>query len=141
MRLAQQSQEIQRLELSTRVYERALLDDVGRAVLDDGPLPSTGIYMIVDRRCAACDAALETFRRNGARAEIHLASFGDRPDVLRSWASDLQLAFSVVDVPLESTFLSRLPRTVTPLYLEFEDGQPVSLHIGQPRENWLLRRE
>jgi len=40
-------------------------------------------------------------------------------------------------VPTESTFLAKLPRHVTPLYLEFQGQRPVDIHVGPPPSEWL----
>lgn len=93
--------------------------------------------MVVDRRCGACETALNAFRRSANPPEVRVVSFTDSAAVLQDWMAELKLPFVVVEAPPTATFLRGLPRTVTPLYLEFEHGDPVDLHIGQPKEAWL----
>jgi hypothetical protein len=127
---------IRALQLAERTYKRAILLNIMSALPSEAILPSDGIYMIVDRKCGACQLALDSFAIKGTTREVRVASFADDATVTRSWLSDIGLPFDVVDAPLDSTFLDELPQTVTPLFLEFARGEPVDIHIGQPRTSW-----
>lgn len=125
------------LELAKRTYERAVLEQIADLVDSEQNLATAGIYMIVDRACRACQSALETISESGSSYNISIASFRDDPIILESWLSSLDLHLNVVHVPLDSTFLAKMPRTVTPVFLEFQNGEPAGLHIGQPKDQWL----
>lgn len=130
-------EKIASLELQVRTFKRAVLTDVGAAVDDEQFLPKHGIYMLVDTRCGACASAVAQLSDGDLSQTLRVASFVDPPEMVEAWLSDLGAVFEVVDVPTESTFLAKLPRHVTPLYLEFQGQRPVDIHVGPPPSEWL----
>lgn len=127
---------IRLLEIGERTFKRALLSDISAAWKDDPRLPPEGVYMIVDRRCGACARAFEAFRQRATVPNVRVVSFSDSASVIREWLKEYDLSFQAMEVGRDSSALRKVPDTVTPLYVEFDRGEPVDIHVGMPKESW-----
>ncbi len=119
-----------------RVVMELISDDLSRGMSALDPGPSHKVYLILDTECNPCRRLVQWAAGAGMAVEIEVASFTDGPAELQAWLDELGSSLEVVSVPLDRTFLRHLPRSVTPLFLEFDAGSPLEIRVGRPSESW-----
>lgn len=131
--------ELRLATISQTALEGVLLDYIWGDQAEDATVGEveTRLLMVADVACSACTRALSAFTERGMDAELTVASFLDSPHAVDEWLVRVGNSSKVLRVPLDSTAFRHLPRTLTPIFVEFVAGEPVDIHFGPPKDSWL----
>jgi hypothetical protein len=128
------------LAAESRSFGRVILDlvetdlSLGSSVIEPGP--GHKVYVIVDTGCVACRRFLKWAETAELKVAMEVASFRDSAAHLEGWLEEIGSSIPRVPLPLDSTFLRHLPRTISPLFIEFDRGRPLLMKVGRPSDSW-----
>jgi len=120
-------------------FEQHVLDDIAHVVetAQFADIPRDGLLAVIDSNCPWSATALASLHTQGQTMPVVIASPFESAQVVQDWLTDLGVRFPVVNDGTAYAVGGALPTGMTPLFVEFRTGSPVTLHVGQPLERWL----